>query len=79
MQYFANPVVVDAFKIVNILYGVTNIIIFLEDGQKKELEPFMFARHNLQLGDYLVRAEDGYEYLNPAHVFERKYSQVKNE
>jgi hypothetical protein len=25
-------------------------------------------------GDYLVRQEDGYEYLNPKEVFERKYS-----
>ena len=37
----------------------------------------MTARYQPKIGDYLVRAEDGYEYLNPANVFERKYSEVK--
>ncbi len=36
----------------------------------------MIARMTPQVGDYLVIQEDGYEYLNPKEVFERKYSRV---
>jgi hypothetical protein len=38
--------------------------------------PGMTARYWPKPGDYLVRQSDGYEYLNPREVFERKYSRV---
>jgi len=39
----------------------------------------MIARFEPQLGDYWVIQEDGYVYLNPKEVFERKYSPVESE
>lgn len=38
--------------------------------------PEMTARYWPKVGDYLVRQADGYEYLNPKEVFERKYSRA---
>jgi hypothetical protein len=76
MKYIANPVEVDAFKIVAI--GTTSG----HDGsQALELEDRwvvatreMTARMKPQVGDYWVIQSDGYVYLNPKDVFERKYS-----
>jgi hypothetical protein len=73
MKYVANPVIVDAFKITEIHTTEKGLIILLEDGNGRELDPSMTARYIPKIGDYLVRAEDGYEYLNPKEVFERKY------
>ena len=36
----------------------------------------MLARYHPQIDDYLVIQEDGYTYVNPKSVFERKYNQV---
>ena len=36
----------------------------------------MIARYVPKTGDYLVTQEDGYIYVNPREVFERKYSQA---
>lgn len=33
----------------------------------------MIARHNPKPGDYIVEQEDGYVYVSPREVFERKY------
>ena len=38
----------------------------------------MLSRITPQPGDYWVMQEDGYEYLNPKHVFERKYHLVED-
>lgn len=45
-----------------------------EDGTYYEAGAEMTARYWPVAGDYLVREAHGYEYLNPADVFERKYS-----
>lgn len=43
---------------------------------KKKIPYSMTSRYQPVVGDYLVIQEDGYEYLNPKEVFERKYSPV---
>lgn len=49
----------------------------LQDGRNAVASKEMISRYIPQEGDYWVTQEDGYEYLNPKHVFERKYSPVK--
>lgn len=77
MKYKANPVIVDAFKIVSVSMmrlddGSLNIA--LEDGRNVKADKGMLARYEPVAGDYWVQQADGYEYLNPREVFERKYS-----
>ena len=79
MKFQANPVIVDAYKITKVLP--------VEDGGERWLELDngsrvfatldMMSRMTPCVGDYWVVQEDGYAYLNPASVFERKYSLVK--
>lgn len=81
-KYIANPVEVDAFKILDIRYPeikypeVSNgeIILTLEDGRQVNATAYQTARFSPTKGDYYVVQADGYVYLNPAAVFERKYS-----
>jgi hypothetical protein len=75
MKYQANPVIVNAFKIEAIDQPNSNgsRLIRHEEGQMFA-HGEMFARINPVIGDYLVVQEDGYVYLNPKAVFERKYS-----
>jgi hypothetical protein len=70
MKYVANPVEVDAFRIKAIWQGRDFL---LEDGQERSATPEMLARITPHVGDYWVVQSDGYEYLNPKDVFERKY------
>jgi len=77
MKYIANPVVVDALKIVAVsdvqTDGSRNLD--LEDGSTFHATNEMLCRiPHLQDGAYVVIQADGYVYLNPAAVFERKYS-----
>ena len=83
MKCQANPVVVDAFKIIAIGEGTDNpghadengiYHLTLEDGRVEKTDSGMTARMEPKVGDYWVVQEDGYVYLNPASVFERKYS-----
>jgi len=81
--HVANPVRVKAARIV----GVTDItkreekcgqsspdlLLQLEDGRSFQADSAMTARYVPEPGDYLVEQEDGYVYLNPREVFERKY------
>lgn len=81
MKYIANPVIVDAFKIEAI--GTTGA-----DGTSLRLQgnpdspehvtatPEMCSRMTPKVGDYWVIQSDGYVYLNPKEVFERKYSKA---
>lgn len=79
MKYVANPVVVDAFKIVS-----TDVVVDadpplplamgLDNGKNVIATPEMQARMIPQPGDYWVVQSDGYVYLNPAEIFERKYT-----
>lgn len=86
MRYQANPVIVDAFRIVGVFNNservplqpkTTGIYLLLEDGKEYQPEPEMMSRMSPQVGDYIVIQPDRYTYLNPKDVFERKYSQVK--
>jgi hypothetical protein len=79
MKYIANPVEVDAFRIVGV-FGYQDEIskdglgLKLEGGEVQQATPEMCARMTPRIGDYFVIQSDGYAYLNPKEVFERKYS-----
>ena len=81
MRYVANPVVVEAFRIVDrfkadCMSGLplgTVATLKLENGETVEPTKEMMARMEPQIGDYWVISADGYIYLNPKDVFERKY------
>lgn len=92
MKYIANPVEVDAFKIedviaVSILSGKergdlrlcrsSGVVLRLEDGRLVDATPEMTARMTPRVGDYWVIQADGYVYLNPKDVFERKYHKAE--
>ena len=78
MKYQANPVVVDAEEIVDV--GTTqadgSLHLALRNGENFTADAGMVARISPKLGDYWVKQSDGYIYLNPKEVFERKYSPV---
>lgn len=84
MKYQANPVIVEAVRIAEIGEIETDGSRLLKlDETDADLgiqysfratNEMLCRIPNLQLGDYVVRQEDGYLYLNPAAVFERKYS-----
>lgn len=82
MKYIANPVEVDALVIkdVGLADGGGGVWLTLEttdmDGVSDNgflADKGMLARYFPVPGDYLVRQQDGYFYLNPKEVFERKY------
>lgn len=76
LKYIANPVEVEAFKIVSLgaLSENGNMFIECDDGITRGADAPMLSRINPAIGDYWVIQSDGYEYLNPKDVFERKYS-----
>lgn len=81
MKYRANPVIVDAFKITKVEPMppadpplARNLM--LENGQIVVARTEMVARMEPKVGDYWVIQSDGYIYLNPKDVFERKYSPI---
>lgn len=78
-NYRANPVEVEAFEIVSVA-GMTNpdgsLNLALSNGTNVSAHPDMLARITPALGDYWVVQEDGYVYLNPKLVFQRKYSPI---
>lgn len=78
-KYIANPVEVDAFKITRLgdMFHSPRKVgqeMVLEDGRTVLVAPEFLSRITPKLGDYYVVQADGYVYLNPAAVFERKYS-----
>lgn len=81
MRYVANPVVVDAFKITHVGpladQGGDFRVLTLEGGRLVQADKEMMSRMTPQVGDYWVIQSDGYIYLNPKDVFERKYSPEK--
>lgn len=78
MKYRAKPVEVTAFRIVTVSepdqYGLVNLDI--DNGQTVVATPEMLARINPVPEDYYVVQEDGYVYINPKAVFERKYEAI---
>lgn len=74
MKYIARPVEVEAFKITKIDAAGTNDFRLELDGHEPVIATSaMTSRMTPNIGDYFVVQEDGYEYLNPKDVFERKY------
>ena len=73
MKYQANPVIVDAFTIVSVglLHGDSCPLV-LDNGEHVIASSAMLARYTPVPGDYWVIQEDGYIYVNPKEVFERK-------
>ena len=78
MQAFiANPVRVTAARIIAVLPPTderTRTDLTLEDGTVFEADEGMTARYMPVPGDFIVVQEDGYTYVNPREVFERKYA-----
>lgn len=73
-RYIARPMLVDAFVIQGIGEDPAGTLLRLDSGDLVVAAPEMTARITPVVGDYLVRQEDGYTYLNPKLVFERKYA-----
>lgn len=75
MEYIAKPVRVEAFVIAHVgrVDSAGGVEVCLENGRKEYADRGMTARYFPAEGDYLVIQEDGYKYLNPKEVFERKY------
>lgn len=76
MKYRANPVEVDAYQITKVEDGSCDgtLQLGLANGQTVRADAAMLARMVPQVGDYWVVQADGYTYLNPKAVFERKYT-----
>ena len=87
-KYVCNPIEVDAFQITEIIKceiertpnGKRKIIVKLDNDEVYECEEGKTSRMIPKVGDYLVRTHkpDEYEYLNPQHVFEAKYTKLKH-
>ena len=83
-KYVANPVEVEAFRIdaVHVFVAsereerVANLLLLLENGEVVTATHEMMSRLTPVIGDYWVIQSDGYIYLNPKDVFERKYRRV---
>jgi hypothetical protein len=73
MRYIANPVSVHAQRIEDVENLGVVVQLQLENGTKYHANSGMTARYMPVPGDYLVTQDDGYQYLNPKEVFERKY------
>ena len=73
MKYIANPVEVDAYRIVLVTPIPSGVKLDLDNTQQVFPTPDMMSRMNPKEGDYWVIQSDGYIYLNPKDVFERKY------
>jgi hypothetical protein len=78
MKYRARPVIVTAYKILSVgdrEDGGINCA--LDNGTNAIATQQMTARMAPAANDYWVVQEDGYTYLNPKDVFERKYEPIK--
>lgn len=82
-KYIANPVEVDALRITSIQQVPEAVsppaqrTLHLEDGSTVLATSAMLSRYIPVVGDYWVVQSDGYAYINPASVFERKYRLAK--
>jgi hypothetical protein len=79
VKYIANPVVVNAYRIESVqgpLDGGKWLVHYADSLPTVHdwLTPEMCARYVPVAGDYVIYQADGYKYINPKEVFERKYS-----
>jgi hypothetical protein len=77
-RYVARPVEVTALMITMVVCvppgsDCSGYHLLLEDGTGFRPTAEMCARMTPKCCDYLVTQADGYQYLNPKEVFERKY------
>lgn len=79
-KYAAKPVQVDAHQIVEVRWDQQEnalqrryFIRLAGEVEFRRLTEGQTARYEPDRGDYLVIQSDGYEYINPKAVFERKY------
>lgn len=80
MKYIANPVEVTAYQITDL--GPTfadGSFIVMVGTLAYAVSAEMAARYTPAPGDYYVIQSDGYAYLNPKDVFERKYRPRDND
>lgn len=78
MKYQGNPVIVEAHVITSISsHDELELTLSLDNGEQVIATQEMIARMTPVIGDYWVVQSDGYTYLNPKLVFERKYSPLK--
>ncbi len=78
MKYQANPVEVDAHIIIGVgpVTPQGEMHCALQNGENAIATKGMISRFIPSEGDYWVIQSDGYVYLNPKDVFERKYSSI---
>lgn len=82
-QYICNPITVDAFQITKVEFDMVGFdiqyTVTLDNSEVIALDVGKTARMQPKEGDYLVRTHkpDEYEYLNPQHVFEAKYTKLE--
>jgi hypothetical protein len=73
-KYIANPVEVEALVIDKVeANGDGGARVWFDNGAWNNATPEMCSRMIPKSGDYWVIQSDGYVYLNPKDVFERKY------
>jgi hypothetical protein len=79
VKYTANPVSVDAEIIISVgaVERDGSMHLALQNGENVTADKAMISRFIPSEGDYYVVQSDGYAYVNPKHVFERKYSPVR--
>jgi Protein of unknown function (DUF2829). len=74
--HIANPVAVTARAILGVSTITEGAMLALDDTTNYFANNAMLARYTPVAGDYLVTQDDGYQYVNPKDVFERKYHPV---
>lgn len=72
----ANPVAVTARTILGVQSITEGAMLALDDTTNHFANHAMLARYTPVPGDYLVTQDDGYQYVNPKDVFERKYAPI---
>jgi 3-dehydroquinate synthase class II len=74
----ANPVRVNARKISELtsFEDGSGFLAEFDEGDNVHITNLMTARYEPVVGDYVVVQDDGYIYVNPKDVFERKYSPI---
>ncbi len=79
MKYEAKPVIVDAYIIVGVgcIQRDGSLHCALQNGENAVATKEMISRFIPDAGDYWVVQADGYAYLNPKDVFERKYQPME--
>ena len=83
MKYIANPVEVTAAQIAGVEPQTGNVpsghvTCIMYDATRVVLTPEQTVRYSPTIGDYIVTQSDGYVYVNPKAIFERKYTRVSD-